>query len=127
MIKIDVEKIMEEIREDIRKNGYEASSLSFNDIEIRKSNYMEENFNLAKSIINTSWDLKVFAPIQGHGIKRFVKRVVRKIVRASFCQQFEIQQAFNANVVKVINELSTLVNEQQERIRMLENQLEGGE
>ncbi len=123
MVKIDVEKIMEEIRDEIKKNGYESSKQKFEDVKINNSIYSEENFNIAKSAINNSWHLKIFAPIPGHGLKHFIKRLVRKIVRAAFYQQFEIQQTFNENVVKAINELSALVKEQEERIEMLESQL----
>jgi len=86
MVKIDVEKIMEEIRIEIKNNGYKASDLSFDDVK------------LPINFTDIPWNLKIYTPIPGHGVKHFIKRLVRKIVRATFYQQFEIQQTFNENV-----------------------------
>ena len=40
MQEINVEKIMEEIRADIKAKGYKASDLSFNDIPLKTKKWM---------------------------------------------------------------------------------------
>ncbi len=114
MVNIDVEKILEEIRIEIKNNGYKASDLNFDDIK------------LPINVTDIPWNLKIYAPIPGHGFKHFIKRIVRKIVRPVFDQQFKTQQSFNDNVIKVLNELSEIIDEQQGKIEILERNLKEG-
>ena len=57
--------------------------------------------------INLNWNLQLNAPVHGSGLKKLIKLIVRKIVRSAFSDQFEIQQTFNANCTRALNELAT--------------------
>lgn len=60
--------------------------------------------------INLNWNLQLNAPVQGFGMKNFIKRFVRKLVRSAFSDQFEIQQTFNANCTRTLNELAKSID-----------------
>ena len=83
MSEINVEKIMEEIREDIKRKGYTEDMLSFSEIKMPTAS-MSTDFNIDefKALIQqvqSSWLVSWRADNIGGGIKGFVKKVIRKI------------------------------------------------
>lgn len=122
MVKIDVEKIMQEIRDEIKEKGFKSEQLDFDAIS-KNGFYDESGFKEAKENINRFWNLEIYSPVAGKGLKRFIKRLIRKIIRPVFIQQLDIQQKFNSNTTHAINELYALIMEQQAYIENLEKKL----
>ena len=117
---IATERIMQEIREEIQAKGYEKSTLPFNGIPI----IPREEFQLNDSInfINTNWNISPFCPLTGRGLKLFIKKAVRKLVRPSFVQNMENQRKFNQNVVQSFNAINIYIKRLESRINELESQ-----
>lgn len=121
MQNIDVEKIMEEIRENIKKRGYTPDMLSFNDVKTQ----MPENsggvttFNVHElrtqvQDTNLHCSLQYYAMIPSGGIKSFIKRSVRKLLRFLILPIVDEQNIFNGCAVRSLNQLEAYVQEQEE-------------
>ena len=52
-----------------------------------------------------TYNLYLNEPVEGKGLKRFVKRCVRRLVRAAFARQIDAQRKFNAAALRAVREL----------------------
>lgn len=138
MQNIDVEKIMEEIRENIKKRGYTADMLSFNDVKAQ----MPDNsggvttFNVHElrtqvQDTNLHCGLQYYVMIPKGGVKSFVKRSIRKLLRFLILPIVDEQNIFNSCAARSFNQLEAYVQEQQEihdqdvkTIELLEEKIE---
>ena len=139
MKKIDTEKIMSEIRGEIKNCGWggDFSLPEFTDIkikspeEIRASKFDSKTLKNALRTGNALWRANVNAVLPGNVATRFVKRLLRKFVRAAFYHAIVTQEDFNKNVVTVLNQLNAHICElesqisSERRILKSENALEG--
>ena len=66
MESIDVEKIMEEIRQEISEKGYTSAMLSFQDVEeeVAENKTMEEYCDL----LNTTWEIQAYRLLPQNGV-----------------------------------------------------------
>ncbi|MBQ9539213.1 MAG: hypothetical protein IJU95_08070 [Treponema sp.] len=125
---IATERIMQEIREEIQAKGYEKSTLPFNGIPIvPREEFTTNSQRLAQlndsiNFINTNWNISPFCPLTGRGLKLFIKKAVRKLVRPSFVQNMENQRKFNQNVVQSFNAINIYIKRLESRINELESQ-----
>ena len=112
---INIEKIMDEIRADIKAKGYTAEDLRFDDIpikspeEIHATVFDPDELKNSLEIMNARWRSNVYAQFPGNAMKRFVKRAARKVVRAAFHHAIVQQEEFNKNVAKALNQLNLCV------------------
>ena len=90
MNEINVEKIMNEIRAQIPAQESDWATLRFEDIPLENagegsgtSAFEKRNFEKAVSALAAAEQVTFFHPIPGGKVKRFVKRVLRKLIR--FC------------------------------------------
>ncbi len=126
MTEINVEKIMEEIREDIKKKGYKESDLSFNDIPIKDSEeVLVGQFNaseLERTLHNANVGVRVdfYKPIEGNALKKAIKKLVRKIMKPVLYHLCESQERYNANVAQTLNQLYLYIQKQEAHINDLE-------
>ena len=135
MIKIDVEKIMDEIRQEIKEKGYTNDLLSFQDVEIESDAAKAEfDMNEMKNCVqaaNMSARVEYYHQMIPHrGLKNIVKIVLRKILRFLLLPLLEEQNRYNADSVRTINQLTRYVEEQlqknheyEEEIRRLNNRV----
>ena len=121
---INVEKIMEEIREQIcREEGMAEISL-FDDIPAREKNpagppvesqaeaERERDWPLLLSslqYVNNGYDIPYYWSFGPHSPKTFAKRVVRKLLKCLIAPILAMQNAFNAHVVRCLNQLRYFV------------------
>lgn len=110
---IDIEKIINEIREDIKKKGYKGSDLSFCDITINEQTenivQNEEQDELKKTLyyLNTNWCHDINMPVNSaNQLARFMKKLIRKFIRFSFYPVLTLQNNINANIVNSLNVLT---------------------
>lgn len=126
MTEINVEKIMEEIREDIKRKGYKESDLSFNDIPIKDSEELlvgQFNANeLERTLHNANVGVRVdfYKPIEGNALKKATKKLIRKIMKPVLYHLCESQERYNANVAQTLNQLYLYIQKQEAHINDLE-------
>ena len=117
---IDVEKIMQEIREDIIKKGYTNDMLSFQEIQSNREIVTVYNENECKAIlhnINSNHYVAWYREIPETGIKKFMKKVIRKFCAFLIAPTSEQQTLFNGEVAQEFNQIVAYIEE-------LENQKE---
>ena len=115
---INVEDIVQEIRDDIATKGYTISDLEFNDIKIQNPDFFNAE-KLAKSLseVSINCHIDMYPKVSGGKIKRFIKKLIRKIVRPSFFGTMKKQENFNINTVIALNEMAKKILELEERIK----------
>lgn len=142
---VDVEQIMAEIRRDIQMREDQKKLPAFGDIPLRgeagkteqaeriemKDEFIrpEEQVNwkvLQEALMraNREYDIPYYWDF-GHGVKGFVKRVVRKALKCLLAPIVQKQNRFNADTVRVLNNLNHGMKELYARAdaqaKMLEN------
>lgn len=129
MQEVNIEEIMKEIRSDIKEKGYQMSDLSFEDIEVpqavKSTNgvFSVDNLNENLLIVNNSWHVDYYRPISDGGLKGFMKKFVRKLIKPIVYHLSQEQEVYNAAVVRVLNEMNEYMKLQDERIAELEKKL----
>ena len=108
MKEIDVEKIMSEIRADIKAKI------------IEKQKSIEIELNNLFSFLNSNWKISPFCTIHGKGLKLFIKKTIRKIVRPSFVQNFDSQKQFNEKVTQALIQMNLYIKQLELKIKTLE-------
>lgn len=73
---VDIERIMEEIRDEIVRTGKDKQPLSFTDVESTKRN---GDLDEAIDYISYNYEVQPYAPLQGNKVAVFFKKVIRKI------------------------------------------------
>lgn len=129
MEKIDVEKIMEEIREDIRIKGYTNDMLSFNDVIIEpqigvNTGFDKVKFNEELYELNNYWNIASNHVITGNKIVLLIKRIIRKCIRFHINPIIEEQNRFNAVVVRSINLLDQYISQHYKEQENEQNKLD---
>lgn len=132
--KIDVEKIMDEIRQEIREKGYDASMLSFQDVDGEDELPLgqEEKFRLEeleRRVQEASLRAEVpwYYQAEGSLPVRLMKKVIRKLIRFAYVPIVENQNRENQVLAQSLRQLLAYVKEQQERVEILEKRLEAVE
>lgn len=97
MQEISVEKIMEDIRNDIKASGRDKIPLSFNDTGSTAS-----NSNSALSYISTHYEIEAYEYLTGNKLKVFVKKVIRKLNSFFYLPVVRQQNTLNYYYYKVI-------------------------
>ncbi|MSS64499.1 hypothetical protein [Velocimicrobium porci] len=126
MQKINVQKIMEEIREEIKEKGYTEDMLSFHEIPVRTDQILDaipaENKTIFTSTINQVRNASYipwYRPVP-NGIKGFIKKVIRKCVGFVVAPITDDQNIYNSLNITLVEQLCNRVEEQQEQILKLE-------
>lgn len=123
---IDIKKIMEEIREEIKVKGYTVNELSFNDIAIPKGYDTDTNaIGLSEGIMEAAACQRVdlYYPLSGNAFKVFIKKIIRKLVGWVLIPVTFEQERYNAAMVKNIQQVEVYINSQQEEIEDLKMQI----
>ncbi len=136
-IKVDVEKIMQEIRKQARMEEDIADLPKFDQIPFDDSFQYATSNQLSDSIpnedelvdslhyINSSHDVSYYWMFSGNKVKVFFKRAVRKVMKCIIPPILEKQNALNARFVRCINNLNKrekiLVQELEETKEFLQN------
>lgn len=134
MSELNVEKIMEEIREEIRGKGYTNDILSFSDIMVDEKGVDVEKFERVRfneELINLNmlWNVNPVRPIEKKpGIKGklicLYRKIVRRCIRTYISPIVWEQDTFNATTVRVLN-MVNLYMEENARLSEEVNRLKG--
>ena len=121
MSELNVEKIMEEIRKEIKEKGYTNDILSFSDVtsenaEVKAETFDYVRFNEELFNLNAIWNVSPNQPIERkRGLKGICVTIFKKFIRK--CIRFYLspivlqQDSFNATTVRMLNMMNLFVEE----------------
>lgn len=123
MQEINVENIMQEIRDDIKRKGYTPDMLSFQDVDIPINEGYGYNYDELKSLVHqmdkqciVAW----YRELPGNPIVVFIKKVIRVLVAFIIIPISNEQNSFNGSTTRVIHQLMGYIDEQNEKIKTME-------
>lgn len=121
---INVEKIMEEIREEIREKGYTPDLLSFDDISIdvqtlNTDEFNQLNFNEGMFAANHNWNVQTYHVYEGNPIKVLIKKVLRKMSYFFVTEVMIDQNKYNAAVIQSLNQIDLYMQKTNKEIEEL--------
>lgn len=126
MQEINVDKIMEEIREEIRKKGMESNGPEFADVtgtmdllEIPEE-YDKDIMHTELVSLNELWDTSPEELHSKHLVNGAVKRMIQRAVHMVINSHIAKQVAFNISVVDCLNMLSCLEKENESMRKEIE-------
>ena len=128
-VQVDVEKIMEEIREEVRRNGPYERIPSFDDIPVPQEEAEGPVSSLRMFVAERTADLTippVFPLEETNPLKRFYKRLASKLVR---CATFPLSQRVtetNVRQKECLEAMAQTIEKQQfeiEELKRITNRL----
>ena len=121
MAELNVEKIMEEIRNEIKEKGYTNDMLSFSDImqddmEVNVEKFERVRFNEELFNLNMLWNINPNREVETRpGLKgmcvTLFKKFIRKCIRFYLSEIVMEQSTFNATSVRLFNMLNLYMEE----------------
>lgn len=127
MQEINVEEIMEEIREDIKNKGYTSDMLSFKDVAVPNEEGYTYNYDELCRLVyqmNQCCSVPWARELPGNVIVVFIKKVIRVLVTFLIAPMSDEQNAFNGNATRVINQLMGYIDVQNNKIESMEKNIE---
>ncbi len=127
MEKINIEEIMDGIREDIKKRGLEDKDIAFEDIVLLgggtgnpydKRAYKDEVFSLGEEM-----EVLSYRELSGNPISRIIKKINRRLIAFYIESIVDDQNKFNRDVHKLFNMNISRFNEEDDKIASLEKKL----
>lgn len=125
---INIEKIMEEIRQEIKDRGFIESTLRFDDIPLSYSDmgtdseeFNRDEFQKSLDYINLNWDVPYYFNIGTNKIIVFVKRIIRKLVKFLVWPINQKQNEMNANFVRSINQIRNYIDNEASTKNQVDN------
>lgn len=127
-MEVNVEKIMEEIRAEIRARGLDASQLTFEEILPKKENsfsmtddYNQDDLLQACEYLNHHYEVTVWHPLMSSRpligpVITFGKKVMRKLTRFFVQAIVEDQNSFNMHVTRSMNQIRNYVVHKNEKL-----------
>lgn len=132
-IDINIEEIMEEIRQNIKERGYDKEPLSFEEIEMPQAvlqqgeGYHADVFLSELDFMNHNCLNQFHVPVAGRNpFSIFVKKVIRKVTRFIVLPLVNFQNAYNVSNLRCMNQMKEYMAELEEykvKIDKLEKEL----
>ena len=126
MQQINVQKIMEEIRAEIREKGYTADMLSFEDVPLSDESESSVGGGTVPDAVNRMRGMAYIAWRRSvnQGIKGIIKRVLYKLTGFVVAPITEDQTAFNIAAVSMAEQIYAIFEEQQKEIMQQKETIE---
>lgn len=121
MSEINVEKIMEDIRKDIKDSGRDKIPLSFDDSKATAP--VEGSVEASLQYLSTHYEIEPYEYLTGNKIKVFVKKVIRKVNGMFYLPVVAKQNTLNYYFYKVIQSVND-TNKENERLAIKLDELE---
>lgn len=123
MDQIDVKKIMEELRAEIKEKGYKAEDLSFQDVA--SSGHTQEcefdinqlSCGISEAISCQRVDL--YCPVTGNAVKRLIKKIIRKVIGVVLVPVTLEQERYNTIMAGNMEQIYAYIYEQENTIEEL--------
>lgn len=111
---INIEEIMNQIREEIKEKGYTNDMLSFHDTLVAEdgtaSGFDKVQLNQEILTANQIWNNPAYRPLGCGGIKAFFKKAIRKCTKFYVEPIVNDQNTFNAVIVRSLNQISAYMD-----------------
>ncbi len=119
---VNIEEIMQGIRQEIKDKGLTSDMLSFEDVPYRKPDAAgTEEVQESLIYLNAHYNVQPYKPLGGNALVVFIKKVLRKLMKFYIEPIVNDQNQFNANVVRVLNaQQNTDAPDTQELVKRLE-------
>ena len=131
---INIEEIMQEIRQNIKDRGYEEETLSFEDVKLSQSaiqasaGFSADDLMHEINYLNGNWCNNYAVPTAGRNpIMVIIKKVVQKLTNFIVFPIVNFQNAYNASNVRCVNQMREYIAEMEgykARIEQLEKEVE---
>lgn len=126
MQEINVENIMQEIREDIKRKGYTSDMLSFQEVAIPINEGYPYDYEELKKLV-CQMDQQCYVAwareLPGNPIVIFIKKVIRILVAFLIAPISDEQNAFNGSATRVVHQLMGYIHEQNCTIIKMESEI----
>ena len=127
-MEVNIESVMNEIRAEIREKGYTSDMLSFKEVvsvtPVATGTPSLEDLQGAIVYLNDSYYILESIPVTGNIFVRFIKKILRKLLRFYVKPIVMSQNDFNALCVRAFNDLNAYVSEASKtNMSELENKL----
>lgn len=122
---VNIENIMNEIRQEIKEKGYTYDMLSFSEVSVANS-ICSECTSMAEieddlHYLNTSYTVASHNPIAGNKIFSIFKKIIRKLIKFYIEPIVYAQNEFNAVNVRLLNNLTALIKKRSDQKKNDEN------
>ena len=121
---IDVEKIMQDIRDEIARTGRDTEPLAFIDLEAAQDT-KKDDLSLEESVgyISCNYEVQPFEVLRGNKIAVFFKRCIRKVTGFFILPIVRQQNSLNYHYYRIAETVTDL-KEDNEELREIAKQLE---
>lgn len=134
-MQIDIENIMDEIRQGIKQRGESADILDFEEIpfeslSVRTDKFSMNEFEANLNNANQRYFVQPYKPLHGNPLFVFVKKVIRKLIKFYIEPVVSDQNLFNVDILRSMNSVHDYIKEQnpdeikvkelEENLRLLE-------
>lgn len=128
MQEIDIEKIMDEIRADIREKGYTQDMLSFADVPMRRQQNQTVQDETASQLADLAGRMREKSYINWRrpvpaGFKGFVKRIIYKCIGFVVAPITEEQIICNETAAESVEQLCRVMQEQKKGMDDMEKRI----
>ncbi len=124
---INVEKIMEEIREDIKSKGYTNDMLSFDDVQapsVIKEEYDQDQLVSALHNMSVYAYVPWYRDLSKSRIKRFIQKLIRKFVAFLIAPVTDQQSDFNKETLRGVGQLAGYIEQSENQLEDLAKAIE---
>lgn len=132
MKEINVEQIMQEIKEDIQKRGYADEDIDFENITGNvkavlgvKTDFSAYELECAIRGASDMHRIEYYRMIPKGGIKSFIQRSIRKMVKFMMIPMVDQQNQFNYQTVVCLRQFEAFVKEHDIQMEQKEQMIEG--
>lgn len=129
--KIDIEKIMDEIRQEIQTRGYTDDNIDFQNISQNitavagvKTYFDENEFEQALVSASNQHKNEYYRMIPKGGLKSVIQRTIRKMVKFMMVPMIDQQNQYNYQMVICMRQMEAFVKAQQEQMEIKDQQIE---
>lgn len=130
-MEVNVLEIMKQIRKDIKEKDSSFYELSFNDvaaiseIEVNCDTVpLNHEFEHHLYEMNQTWNICWEDDTHAKGLKRSIKKMVRRMFRFIVVPMYERQKYFNAEGVRAMNSITNEIRKQRVELEQLQKEID---
>ena len=125
MREINVEEIMSEIREDIKKRGLVDDAPDFQSIIMSDVEFEYDKHVMVAQIngLHRDYNVQWYKEVNGGKIKKFVKKAIRKLISFIIGPMNAEQVQFNFDTMNAATQMAAYILECEEKISDLEKRI----
>jgi hypothetical protein len=131
MESVNIEQIMDDIRREIREKPAYQEPITFEDVPMlsqwSNGKFSQDVFEKDIEEMNSRYTIEYYRPLEDHGIKRFFKRLFRKLICFAVRPCFYDATQFNASATACMNSVYSYIRQLDEENRIKEAKIDAQE